>query len=237
MKAFCLLKRRVWMIPILLFCFALSGIAQTIKITGRVIDTNGEPLAGVLVKMDGTSAATTTDADGRYSINASNQDAVSLMFSYVGCVPQTVKLSKGQKVCDVQMQDATSALGEVVVVGYGVQKKANLTGAGSSVNMNDIQDIPVSNTASLLQGRMSGVTVSSFSAQPGNDDDVEIRIRGIGTFGDSNPLSLSDGVEGTLSQIPASDIESISVLKDAASAAIYGLRAANGVILVTTKSG
>ncbi len=135
------------------------------------------------------------------------------------------------------LKESSELIDEVVVVAYGTQKKANLTGAVSSVKVNDIKDIPVSNTSSLLQGRMSGVTVSSFSAQPGAEGDVEIRIRGINTFGDSNPMVLIDGVEGSLNSVSPNDIENISVLKDAASASIYGVRAANGVVLVTTKRG
>jgi TonB-linked SusC/RagA family outer membrane protein len=173
--------------------------------------------------------------DGAYSISVSGNDAV-LVFSFVGYQSREIVVGT-QTVINVEMQETATSIEEVVVVGYGTQKKANLTGAVSSVRVNDIKDVPVSNTAGLLQGRMSGVTVSSFSAQPGKEGDVEIRIRGIGTFGNNNPLILIDGVEGSLGSVAPSDIESISVLKDAASAAIYGVRAANGVILVTTKRG
>lgn len=130
-------------------------------------------------------------------------------------------------------------LEETVVVGYGVQKKANLTGSVSALSSKDIEGVPVANTATLLQGRMTGVNITSSGAQAG-EDSPEIRVRGVGTFGNSNPMVLIDGVEGTLSQlsdISPADIENISVLKDAASAAIYGVRAANGVILITTKKG
>ena len=137
------------------------------------------------------------------------------------------------------MKDDSNMLEETVVVGYGVQKKANLTGSVSAITSKDIEGVPVANTATLLQGRMTGVNITQSGAQAG-DDNPEIRIRGVGTFGNSNPMVLIDGVEGTLSQISdiaPSDIENVSVLKDAASAAIYGVRAANGVILITTKKG
>lgn len=137
------------------------------------------------------------------------------------------------------MEEDSKKLDEVVVVGYATQKKVNLTGSVASVSAKDIQDIPVANTTTLLQGRLPGLVLTQNGAQAGNDN-PEIRIRGIGTFGNNNPMVLIDGVEGSISQIaeiPSADIESISVLKDAASAAIYGVRAANGVILITTKRG
>lgn len=148
-----------------------------------------------------------------------------------------MKIVRANQQINIVLKESSELIDEVVVVAYGTQKKANLTGAVSSVKVNDIKDIPVSNTSSLLQGRMSGVTVSSFSAQPGAEGDVEIRIRGINTFGDSNPMVLIDGVEGSLNSVSPNDIENVSVLKDAASASIYGVRAANGVVLVTTKRG
>ena len=159
------------------------------------------------------------------------------MISYIGYETQVMKIARANQQINIVLKESSELIDEVVVVAYGTQKKANLTGAVSSVKVNDIKDIPVSNTSSLLQGRMSGVTVSSFSAQPGAEGDVEIRIRGINTFGDSNPMVLIDGVEGSLNSVSPNDIENISVLKDAASASIYGVRAANGVVLVTTKRG
>jgi TonB-linked SusC/RagA family outer membrane protein len=137
------------------------------------------------------------------------------------------------------LQVDAKTLNEVVVVAYSTTKKANLTGAVSSVKMNDIDGLPISNAATALQGRMAGVTVSAFSGQPGRND-PQIRIRGIGTFGNNSPLVIIDGVPnevGALGDISVDDIESVSVLKDAASASIYGVRAANGVILVNTKRG
>ena len=160
------------------------------------------------------------------------------MISFLGY--QDVILPVGSKNnFKIILEEDSKKLDEVVVVGYATQKKVNLTGSVASVSAKDIQDIPVANTTTLLQGRLPGLVLTQNGAQAGNDN-PEIRIRGIGTFGNNNPMVLIDGVEGSISQIaeiPSADIESISVLKDAASAAIYGVRAANGVILITTKRG
>lgn len=208
---------------------------QAVTVKGSVKDAAGEAIIGASVVVEGTTNGLITDVDGHFSIQASVGQ--NLVISYIGYETQVVKIARTNQQINIVLKESSELIDEVVVVAYGTQKKANLTGAVSSVKVNDIKDIPVSNTSSLLQGRMSGVTVSSFSAQPGKDDDVEIRIRGVGTFGNSNPLILIDGVEGSLSTVSPNDIESISVLKDAASAAIYGVRAANGVVLVTTKRG
>ncbi len=236
-----IINKTLWKKTIYTFVFLLLGFlplkAQTEAIKGTVTDQAGDVLIGVSVALKGASLGTTTNLDGEYNFNIPSKDNNILVFTYVGFKTQEVVLVAGQSKCDIVMESSIEDLDEIVVVGYGVQKKANLTGAVSAMRVSDIKDIPVSNTSSLLQGRMSGVTVSSFSAQPGKDNDVEIRIRGIGTFGNSSPLILIDGVEGSLSSVAPNDIESISVLKDAASAAIYGVRAANGVILVTTKRG
>lgn len=225
-------------LPLVFLLFGLLPVfAQTVKVEGKVTDANGEGLPGVTVSIKGTTNGTITNLNGSYRLDIPQTGQAVLVFSYVGYKTTEIVLDDYRKRYDVTMYETSEALDEVVVVAYGVQKKANLTGAVASVHVDDIKDIPVSNTSSLLQGRLSGVTVSSFSAQPGKDDDVEIRIRGIGTFGNSNPLILIDGVEGSLSSVSPNDIENISVLKDAASAAIYGVRAANGVILITTKRG
>lgn len=229
--------RKVALPFILLLFSCLSAMAQTTKIEGKVTETSGETLPGVSVILKGTSIATLTDSDGGYTLNIPQSNQSVLVFSYIGYRTEEVNISPNRQRYDIVMEDVSKDLDEVVVVAYGIQKKANLTGAVSSVRVNEIKDIPVSNTSSLLQGRMSGVTVSSFSAQPGIKDDVEIRIRGINTFNNNNPMILIDGVEGSLSSVAPNDIENISVLKDASSAAIYGVRAANGVILITTKRG
>ena len=159
---------------------------QTSMLRGIVVDAKGEPVIGASVVEKGTSNGVITDLNGNFSIQI--RKGRTLIISYIGYSDQEIKVSTFDTEIKVVMNENAELLDEVVVVGYGVQKKANLTGAVASVKVNDIKDIPVSNTVSLLQGRMSGVTVSSFSAQPGATDDVEIRIRGINTFGNSNPL-------------------------------------------------
>ena len=208
---------------------------QAVTVKGSVKDAAGEAIIGASVVVEGTTNGLITDVDGHFSIQASVGQ--NLVISYIGYETQVVKIVRANQQINIVLKESSELIDEVVAVAYGTQKKANLTGAVSSVKVNDIKDIPVSNTSSLLQGRMSGVTVSSFSAQPGAEGDVEIRIRGINTFGDSNPMVLIDGVEGSLNSVSPNDIENISVLKDAASASIYGVRAANGVVLVTTKRG
>jgi TonB-dependent starch-binding outer membrane protein SusC len=206
-------------------------------VTGTVADETGEKLPGVNVAVKGTTIGTITDINGQYSLSVPDDNAV-LVFSFVGYLAQEVSVGNKTNL-DIVLQVDNKALDEVVVVAYNTTKKANLTGAVSSVKMSDIDGLPISNAATALQGRMAGVTVSSFTGQPGKND-PQIRIRGIGTFGNNSPLVIIDGVPnevGALGDLSVDDIENVSVLKDAASASIYGVRAANGVILVTTKRG
>jgi TonB-linked SusC/RagA family outer membrane protein len=209
--------------------------AFTVK--GTVTDEKGEKLPGVNVFIKGTTLGATTNANGEYALSTPGENSV-LVFSFVGYLAQEVAIN-GRTTLDISLQVDAKMLNEVVVVAYSTTKKANLTGAVSSVKMNDIDGLPISNAATALQGRMAGVTVSAFSGQPGKND-PQIRIRGVGTFGNNSPLVIIDGVPnevGALGDISVDDIESVSVLKDAASASIYGVRAANGVILVNTKRG
>jgi TonB-dependent starch-binding outer membrane protein SusC len=214
----------------------VTGVyAQQRSISGTVTDETGQPLPGVTVVVEGTTIGTVTNGDGGYKLSVP-EDAENLTFSFVGMNTVNVSINN-RSVVNVSMEATSIGVDEVVVVGYGTQRRANLTGAVSSVDFTELESRPAANTSTLLQGQMSGVQVSTFRNQPG-EDDPEIRVRGIGTLNSgSNPLVIVDGIESSLSQIPASDIESVSVLKDAASAAIYGVRAANGVILVTTKRG
>lgn len=215
---------------------AVETQQQNSSCEGVVKDAAGEPIIGASVRVVGGKAGTVTDIDGKFSLKGIAK-GTKLTISSIGYKPHTF-VWNGAAV-NVTMQDDANVLQEAVVIGYGVQKKANLTGSVAAVTAKDIEGIPVANTASLLQGRMTGVQITQSGAQAG-DDNPEIRVRGVGTFGNSNPMVLIDGVEGSLSQISdiaPSDIENISVLKDAASAAIYGVRAANGVILITTKHG
>lgn len=204
-----------------------------LNITGRVIDSNGEPLIGVNILVKGTNKGTTTDIDGRFSLTDINDQAV-LVLSYIGYESQEVPVN-GQISLTIIMKEDVQTLDEVVVVGYGTQKKVNLTGSVSTIDfVGALENRPITNASQALGGQASGVWVSQNSGKPGSDG-AQIRIRGWGTLNNPNPLVLVDGVEGTFSQINPNDIESISILKDAASAAIYGSKAANGVVLVTTK--
>lgn len=207
--------------------------AQTAR--GVVMDAVG-PIAGAGVVVKGTTNGTITGVDGSFNLPDVTRGSV-LEISFIGYVTREV-VWNGEPL-SILLEEDSEMIEETVVVGYSVQKKVNLTGSVVAVGAKDIEDIPVANTATLLQGRLPGLVLTSNGAQAGADN-PEFRIRGIGTFGNNNPMLLIDGVEGSLSQIsdiPAADIESISVLKDAASAAIYGVRAANGVILITTKRG
>lgn len=209
---------------------------QQQDVTGTVSDaTGGVPGASVLVK-GSVTRGTVTDNEGRFSIALNAGETV--VVSCIGYVTKEVVYNGGQNLF-ITLEEDTMLLEDVVVVGYATQKKVNLTGSVAAITSKDIENIPVANTATLLQGRLPGLVLTSNGAQAGNDT-PEMRIRGIGTFGSNDPMVLIDGIEGSVSQIssiPAADIESVSVLKDAASAAIYGVRAANGVILITTKKG
>lgn len=211
-----------------------SSILQQRQVaTGRVLDNQGEPLIGVTVMEAGTSNGTVTDLDGKFSLNLKDPNA-KLAISYVGYTSQTLQASSNMK---VTLKPENKELNEIVVVGYGTQKKVNLTGSVSSVDSKVLESRPIQNLQSGLQGLMPGVTISGTNGAPGMDAG-SINVRGVGTLNTSSPYILIDGVEsGTMSSLDPNDIESISVLKDAASAAIYGSKAANGVILITTKRG
>lgn len=202
------------------------------KITGRVKDALGEPIIGANVVVKGTTNGTITDIDGNFSLEIPTN--AILVVSYIGYTDRTVPVGSASDLM-VSLSEDTQKLDEVVVVGYGTQKKVNLTGAITSVNAETLENRPITNSTQALQGAQ-GVYVNQAGAQPGADG-ATIRIRGQGTLNDNNPLILVDGIEFPLEAVNSNDIESISVLKDAASSAIYGSRAANGVILVKTKSG
>ncbi|WP_225444112.1 SusC/RagA family TonB-linked outer membrane protein [Echinicola arenosa] len=206
-------------------------------VSGIVISAvDNQAIPGATVSIKGTSRGTATDIDGKFTIDVPDNDAV-LVISFVGYKDQEIVVGN-RTTLSVTLEEDLQGLDEVVVVGYGTQKKVNVTGAVADVDGEVLAKRPVTNAASMLQGRMPGVRVVQNSGQPG-DEGLGIQIRGQGTFSGagSNPLVLIDGVEGSLSDINPNDIENVSVLKDAASASIYGSRAANGVILVTTKKG
>ena len=221
---------------IALYAYEPEVVEQT-KPTGRTVsgvvyDSDGLPVIGAGVMVEGSLHGTVTDEDGRWILELED-DNVTLKISSMGYQSQSVAV-KGRSDFTVTLTSDTQYLDEVVVVGYGTQKKVNLTGSVSMVTSEDMASRPVSNMSSGLQGLLPGVTVVNASGQPG-ESGTTIRVRGVGTIGNANPLILIDGIEGDLSTINPEDIESVSVLKDAASASIYGARAANGVLLVTTK--
>ncbi|WP_199233917.1 TonB-dependent receptor [Pedobacter sp. HMWF019] len=215
---------------------AIIKPGQTIVVSGVVKDANGLPLPGVTIKVKGTNKGVLTGNNGSYRIEAVDEQAV-LVFSFIGYIVQEVPVA-GKTQVNVVLIEESSKLNEVVVVGYGTQKKANLTGAVATVSGDELTKRPVVSAAAMLEGTMPGVQVNQGSGEPGNEG-VSIRIRGNGTFSSagSDPLVLIDGVPGNFSDVNPTDIDNVSVLKDAASASIYGSRAANGVVLVTTKQG
>ena len=212
-----------------------EAVQQANKVTGIVKDANGEPVIGANVMVKGQSIGTITDIDGRFVLDAP-KDAV-LQITYIGYASQEVKVF-GKREINVVLKEDTETLEEVVVVGYGVQKKVNLTGSVSSVTSESLDSRPITQTSQALAGLSSGITVTQSSGRPGGDQ-ASLKIRGVGTFSSagSDPLVLIDGLSGSMNDVDPNNIESISVLKDAASAAIYGTRAANGVILIETKRG
>jgi TonB-linked SusC/RagA family outer membrane protein len=222
---------------ILMLLPAISSLranpSQSRTVSGVVTSvTDDEPLIGVSVLVKGTTNGTVTDLDGRYSLSASQGQ--TLVFSYIGYVTQEIKVGANGTI-NVALKEDTETLDEVVVVGYGVQKKKLVTGATVQVKGENIAKLNTTNPLQALQGQTPGVSIASTSGQPGSD--MKVTIRGLGTVGNSGPLYLIDGVGGDISTLNPADIESIDVLKDAASAAIYGAQAANGVVLITTKSG
>ena len=216
---------------------SIMSAQQSVSVNGTVTDPSGDPLVGVTVMLDESSTGTSTDIDGNFSLPvAMPTDGRKLTFSYIGYEPVNVPVKSGSPMAIVMKEDSKT-LDEVVVVGYGTQKKVNLSGSVSSLNANDIASRPVTSTSAIIAGLVPGVSVVSNSGRPGAG--ASVKMRGTGTFSSAgnSPLVLIDGLAGNLDDIDPSDIQNISFLKDAASASIYGSRAANGVILIETKKG
>ena len=210
-------------------------VQQNMQVTGTIRSAaTGEILPGVNILVKGTETGTITGMDGTYSIEAPDANSV-LVFSYIGYITQEIGIS-GRSVVDVILEESLEALDEVIVIGYGTQKKVNLTGSVSSVNLDKVEYRPVTELSQVLSGATSGITVIQTDAQPGSDA-ATIYIRGLNTLNNSTPLIVVDGIVGNLYDVHPSDVETISILKDASASAIYGARAANGVILITTKRG
>ena len=214
--------------------FAAVAQNQTIKVKGQVVDETGEPLVGATVKVKDTATGSITDFDGNFQLDVKSN--ATLVVSYLGYKSREIAV-RGRAILDpIKLESDNNVLEQVVVVGYGTQKKADLTGSVSIVNAEEMKKVSNSNISTMLEGKVAGVQITS-DGQPGADPSV--RIRGIGSFGSTAPLYVIDGVPmgTTIRDFSPNDIETIQVLKDAAAGAIYGSRAANGVIIITTKNG
>ncbi|MBT9392185.1 TonB-dependent receptor [Hymenobacter sp. NST-14] len=249
------LRRTLWLaacgLPVLPALAASPAPAVTpatratladVPVSGRVTQENGDPLPGVTVIVKGTTIGATTNSDGTFTLNAPENS--TLIFSYVGFVRKEVPITGATSGIAVTMAEDLRALSEVVVVGYGTQERGSVTGAVSSVSSKEIASQPVADVTQALQGRAAGVTVTSNGGAPGGAAGTSIRVRGITSAGNNNPLYVVDGFplpdnvgENQLNAISPNDIESIDILKDASATAIYGVRAANGVVIITTKRG
>lgn len=220
---------------------ATSGNAMTVinqqnmqKVSGSVKDATGQPIIGAYVTEVGKKNGTVTDVDGNFTLSVPS--GAKLTVSYVGFESSTFAVSAGKDRYDIVLQEKNKSLDEVVVVGYGTQKKVNLTGSVASVSSDKLANRTGSDVTSMLTGLMPGVTVIQNTSLPGSDQGI-MRVRGLGTMGNASAMVVVDGVEASMSDVNPNDIENITVLKDAAASAIYGVRAANGVVLITTKHG
>ena len=225
-----------WLSVFLMLLAGQTLWAQQRQVTGIVKDQTGEPIIGASVLEKGSTNGVITDLDGNFKLTVSNAVKAVLQISYVGYKTQEISVN-GKTLLEVVLKEDTELLDEVVVVGYGAQKKESVVGAISQVSSKELLASPAANVSQAIAGKIPGVITTQTSGAPGQDD-TKINIRGRATFaGDGSPLILEDGVERTFSQIAPDDIETISVLKDASATAVYGVRGANGVMLITTKRG
>jgi TonB-linked SusC/RagA family outer membrane protein len=221
------------LIPLFLILGQTTYAQTNVQVQGTIIDSTGEPLPGVNVVIKGTLTGTVSDLYGKYNLSAPSD--ATLVFSFVGFTNQEIPINNQTEI-NLTLADDTSDLDEFVVVGYGLQRKSDLTGSISSIKSKEINRLPVSNVTQALQGRVSGVQVTSLSGAPGAG--TTIRIRGVGTLNNSNPLFVVDGMLlDDIDFLNPNDVESMEVLKDASATAIYGSRGANGVVIVSTKQG
>ena len=225
-------KMKSMRIALTLAFLLIVGSLSAQNVTGTVKDSAGEAVIGATVQEQGTSNATVTDFDGNFTLKVSGDKPI--VISYIGMKNQTVDV-KGKSHVDVTLQDDNTQLEELVVIGYGTARKKDLTGAVSTVKGSDLVKVPVTNVAEALTGKLAGVQITTSDGSP--DAEMLIRVRGGGSItGDNSPLYIVDGFPvSSIGDISSSDIEDITVLKDAASTAIYGSQGANGVILITTK--
>ncbi|WP_372933121.1 SusC/RagA family TonB-linked outer membrane protein [Mariniphaga sediminis] len=217
-----------------LFFFSTSVAYAQVNVKGKVVDATGETLIGVNVLVKDTNQGTVTDGSGEFTLSVPSASS-TLVFSYVGFLVQEIPLD-GRTYLNVTMEQDTEELGEVIVVGYGTQKKVSVTGSVAQIESKDLLQAPSGDITSLLAGKLPGLSTLQTSGQPGSDG-ASIRVRGVSTLGKSSATLIVDGVQRSFAQLDPNDIDRISILKDASAAAVYGVQGAGGVILVTTKRG
>lgn len=225
---------RALMLSALLFFLCLASVDAQTAVKGKVMDTQGEALSGVNVAVKDERQSTTTDGNGEFSIAVPTLNAV-LSFTYIGFKLQEIPLN-GRSYLEVTMAEDSLALEEIVVVGYGTQKKSTMTGSVAQIDSRQIMEAPTANISTILAGRLPGLTAVQSSGAPGSDN-ATLLVRGISTLGNASPMIIVDGIPRSFNQLDPNEIATISILKDASAAAVYGMQAANGVILVTTKKG
>ncbi|MEG1660720.1 MAG: SusC/RagA family TonB-linked outer membrane protein, partial [Bacteroides sp.] len=221
-----------YLLLLVAFLMPFSAFAQSLQLKGTVTDASGEPIIGASVLEKGTTNGIITDVNGQFTLAVNPKG--TLLISYVGYKPLETAINNRRDI-KIVLQEDTQMLDETVVIGYGTMKKSDMTGAISSVNVEDLASRATTNPAEALQGKIAGVNIQKAGGNAGAS--VRIKIRGVKTFGDNEPYYVIDGFPGSIENVNPSDIESMEILKDGAAAAIYGSRAANGVILVTTKNG
>ncbi len=229
--------KKIFMISAASLCLCAASVslsAQNRTVSGKVTDAAGQPLWGGVVLLKGTTDGVATENDGTYSLKVPSGEVV-LQFTCLGFKDKDVKVPSSQAVLDVSLEEDNMLLEETVVVGYGIQKKVNLTGAISTVGEKSLENRSAHNLGTMLQGAVPGLNISTSSGNPGSE--AKLNIRGITSINETEPIVIIDGAVGDISRVNSNDVESISVIKDAAAAAVYGARGAYGVILITTKSG
>ena len=230
---------KVFRLSVLSLVLTVSGgilalAAQNRTVSGKVLDAQQQPIVGVAVLVDGTTRGTTTSENGSFTLDIPAGEVV-LNATYLGYIPQKVTVPSSKSEVTIYLQEDAIQLEEAVVIGYGTQKRVNLTGAVSTVSSKELENRVTHSLGSMLQGSVAGLNITTSSGKPGSTP--SINIRGVNSVNSADPLVLIDGVVGDLNRVNPNDVESISVIKDASAAAVYGARAAFGVILVTTKSG
>ena len=230
------MKNLIYKISLMILGMFAAATVNAQQIKGVVSDVNGEPLIGVSVFVDGTTTGTVTGVDGSYALHVDSAKGKTLVFSMIGMATKEVVIGNST-IIDVRLNEDTNFLDETVVIGYATVKRRDLMGSVTSVSNDVLTQVPVASVGEALSGKMAGVQVTATEGDP--DAEIKIRVRGGGSITqDASPLYIVDGFPvSSISDIPASDIQSIDVLKDAFSTAIYGSRGANGVVLVTTKAG